>query len=255
MGKYFSVTKKIEVAASKQHLGAFSSGDVVADWQAIQIPKGSACLRSLTFLIRPKGDALPTDNNIGMDIVFAKSNTFTLGTVHATVTHVPNPDIIGLVEIVTGNYGNNVFQSVAIAGTHSGGDDEAAQPPLVLTGDPTTGDNVGYDTIYVGIVCKGAIDFGSINAIAEAGTAGAASTQVITMDGSSMDVQEHFAAGDVVHIGTSVGTPAADSLIGTVKSVDSATQLTLESTSATDLVDGDILYNLHPITLVLGFER
>ena len=70
-----------------------------------------------------------------------------------------------------------------------------------------------------------------------------------------MDVREHFIAGDILHIGTSVGTPAADSLIGTVASADSATQLTLTSTSATDLVDGDILYNLHPITLVLGFEK
>ena len=48
-GKYFSVTKKIEIAASKQHT-AFGSGDLIADWQPIQIPKGSACLKSLTML-------------------------------------------------------------------------------------------------------------------------------------------------------------------------------------------------------------
>ena len=98
-------------------------------------------------------------------------------------------------------------------------------------------------------------DFTSINAIAEAGTAGAASTQVITMDGTSMDVQEHFAAGDIVHIGTSAGTPAADSLIGTIASADSATQITLEAASATDLVDGDILYNINPVKIILGFEK
>tara|TARA_R110000737_G_scaffold78035_1_gene109302 strand:- start:324 stop:1088 length:765 start_codon:yes stop_codon:yes gene_type:complete len=254
MGKYFSVTKKMPIIASLQHV-AFGAGDVLVDWQPIQIPKGSACLRSLTMLVRPKGDATPTDNNFGCDIVFSTTNTQSLGTVNSQVDHRPFPDAIGLIEITTGHYGINVFNSTAIATTNNNGDNEAAGIPIVLTGDPTTGDNVGYDTIYVGIVANGNFDFTSLNAIAEAGSAGAASTQVITMDGSGMDVREHFAAGDVVHIGTSVGTPAADSLIGTVASADSATQITLTDTSATDLVDGDTLYNLHPITLILGFEK
>jgi hypothetical protein len=254
MGKYFSVTKKMPIAASKQH-AAFVSGDVLVDWQAVQIPKGSSCLKSVTMLVRPKGDATPTDNDFAAEIVFSTTNTQSLGTINSAVEHRPFPDIIGFVKIALGNYGINVFNSTAIATTGNQGDDNEANLPLVLTGDPVSGDNVGYDTIYVGLVADGSFDFTSINAIAEAGTAGAASTQVITMDGTSMDVRMHYAPGDVVHIGTSVGTPAADSLIGTVKSVDSATQLTLESTSSTDLVDGDILYNLHPITLVLGFEK
>jgi hypothetical protein len=256
MGKYFSVTKKIEVAASKQHASKFANGQIIADWQPIQIPKGACCLRSATMLVRPKGDADPTKNSFAMDILFSKTNTVSLGTVNANADHIPNPDILGFIEIDTGNYGASSLNSVSIATTSVNGDLESASPPLVLQGDPTTGDNVGYDTIYVGILSRHAdVDFISINAIAENGTAGAASTQVITMDGTSMDVREHFAAGDIVHIGTSVGTPAADSLIGTIASADSATQLTLTSTSATDLVDGDILYNLHPITLVLGFEK
>ena len=256
MGKYFSVTKKIEVAASLQHAAKFGAGEIIADWQAVQIPKGACCLRSLTMLVRPKGDATPTINAFPVDILFAKTNTVSLGTVNAIASHNPNPDILGIIEIEAGNYGGITTQSTAIATTNQGGDSESATTPLILQGDPTSGDNVGFDNVYVGILSRHAdVDFISINAIAEAGSAGAASTQVITMDGTSMDVREHFAAGDVVHIGTTVGTPAADSLIGTITSADSATQITLESTSATDLVDGDILYNLHPITLVLGFEK
>ena len=75
------------------------------------------------------------------------------------------------------------------------------------------------------------------------------------MDGSSMDVRKHFIAGDVVHIGTSTGTPAADSLIGTIASADSATQITLDAVSPTLLVDGDILYNINPIRIILFFEQ
>ena len=254
--KYFTVEKLMPIAASKQHAAAFTAGDVLVDWQEIEVPRGSNLLKSLVMLVRPKGDAGPTVNTLSVEVLFSKTNTVSLGTVNADADHKPNPDIIGMIEIDSGNYGTTSINSVAVATTSTNGNTESASPPLVLQGDPTSGDNVGFDTIYVGILSRHAdIDFISINAIAEAGTAGAASTQVITMDGTSMDVREHFAVGDIVHIGTSVGTPAADSLIGTIASVDSDTQLTLESTSATDLVDGDILYNLHPITLVLGFER
>ncbi len=254
--KYFTVEKKIEIAASKQHAAKFASGDVIADWQSFQIPKGSACLKSITMLVRPKGDATPTVNNFAVDILFSKTNTVSLGTVNSSVTHTPSNDIIGLVEINAGNYGSVAYQSTSIASTSVNGDIESASAPLILTGDPTTGDNVGYDTIYVGIVSRHAdIDFISINAIAEAGAAEAASTQVITMDGTGMDVTEHYAVGDIVHIGTSVGSPAADSVIGTIASVDSSTQITLKAVSETALVDGDILYNINPIKLILGFEK
>ena len=254
MSKYFTVEKLLTIAASKQHAGAFTSGFVMVDWTAIQVPKGASKLVNATVLIRAKGDSTPTANAFGLDLIFAKTNTVSLGTVGALCDHRPNNDILGTIEVDANNFGTGHLQSTAVATV--GGDNNNACPPLVLQGDVTTGDNVGYDTIYVGVISKSNDNtFVSLNAIAEAGTAGAESTQVITMDGVGMDVREHFAAGDVVHIGTSVGTPAADSLIGTISSADSATQLTLTSTSATDLVDGDILYNINPIKIVLGFEK
>ena len=247
MGKYFSVTKKISVAASKQPAAAFGAGDIVADWQAIQIPKGSSCLKSLTMLVRPKGDATPTDNDFAANIVFSKTNTQSLGTANSAVNHAPFPDVLGFIKIATGNYVTNVFNSTAIATTGSNGDDEGAGIPLVLTGDPTTGDNVGFDIIYVGIVALGAFDFRSINAVNETGFS-AGSQTVITMDGTSMDVREHFAAGDILHA-------QDDAVLGTLASADTATQLTLTAANTDAIAEDDIIYNLHPITLVLGFEK
>jgi hypothetical protein len=246
MGKYFSITKKIEIAASKQH-AAFGAGDVLTDWVALQIPKGSSCLKSVTMLVRPKGDATPTDNDFACDILFSTTNTHSLGTVNAAVNHRPFPDVIGLVEITTGSYGVNVYNSTAIASTGLQGNDNEGGVPLVLTGDPTTGDNVGFDTIYVGIVAVGAFDFSSINAVNEANFAAGAQT-VITMDGSGMDVREHFAAGDILHA-------QDDAVLGTLASADSATQLTLTAANTDAIEEDDIIYNLHPITLVLGFEK
>ena len=251
--KFFTVEKELTIAASVQNAGAFASGNLMVDWTAIEIPKGTSCLRSATVMIRPKGDASPTINIFAFDLVFSKTNTVSLGTPRAAVVNRPSNDFIGQLEFDTATFGSTAFNSTALATTdHNNG---GGTVPQILQGDPTTGSNVGYDTIYVGMIARGNFTFESINAIAEAGAADAASTQVITMDGSSMDVREHFAAGDIVHIGTSTGTPAADSLIGTIATADSATQITLTDVSPTALVDGDVLFNINPVKIVLGFEK
>jgi hypothetical protein len=253
MGKFFTVTKKIEVAASKQH-AAFGAGEVVTDWTAIQVPRGASCLRSLTMIVRPKGDATPTRNAFAADIVFSKTNTVSLGTVGAALDHRPNPDIIGIIEITSGSYGTNSFQSTAIATTSIGSDEEHATAPLVLEGDPTSGDNVGYDTVYVGIAARAAFDFTSINVINDADINSTTPTAIV-MGGGGMDVREHFAVGDVLHA-------QDDILLGTVASIDGATTGPINLTSATSgagdattVANGDTIYNLHPITLVLGLEK
>ena len=121
---------------------------------------------------------------------------------------------------------------------------------LDVNANPTV---MGYSTFYLAGIAQGAFDWQSITAIAESGDAEAATTQAITTDGTSTDNTEQFAIGDVLHIGTTVGEPAADSVIGTVAAV--ATNLvTLEAVSQTALVDGDILYNINPIEIILAFE-
>ena len=246
MGKYFNVTKKIEIAASKQH-SAFSSGNVLADWQAIQVPRGSICLTSVTMLTRPKGDASPTDNNFAADVVFAKNNTVSLGTVGGMPDHRPNPDIIGLIEFDAANYATPHLQSTSIAMV--GGDAGNATPPLILTSDITTGDNVGYDTVYVGMLARDAWDFTTINRINDGDIDTSSPGTTLVCDGSSMDLREHFAVDDVLHAHD-------DAVIGVVASVDSATNITLDEAISTGVLeDDDYVYNLYPITLIFGFEK
>ena len=252
---YFTADVKPTITASKQHAGAFTAGNVLFDWTEVQVPKGTSRVIGAALLARPKGNAVATTNNFGAFLVFSKTNTQTLGVISANPTNVPSNDLLGFLEIEdTTSYASSTMKStnVAMAGRASNNSTQAN----VLITPSQTGDNVGYDKFYVGGLANGAFAFGaSLNAIAEAGAADAASTQVITMDGTGMDVREHFAPGDIVHIGTSVGTPAADSLIGTIATADSATQLTLEAVSPTALVDGDVLYNIHPIRIVLFFEQ
>jgi len=250
--RYFSVEVKPTIPASKQHLGAFTAGDVLFDYTEFEIPKGTSRLIGATMITRPKGNATPTGNKFGAFLIFSKTNTTGYGTVNSSQTNVPSNDFLGLLELeTTTSYSLGSGTAVGMTGRAS---NTSSQANVLLTGSQT-GSSVGFDKLYVAAQANGAFDFTSINAIAESGAADAASTQVITMDGSSMDVRDHFIDGDVVHIGTSVGTPAADSLIGTVASADSATQITLDAVSPTALVDGDILYNIHPIRLILHFEK
>ena len=250
--RYFSVEVKPTIPASKQNAAAFSAGDVLFDWVEFEIPKGTSRLIGATMITRPKGNATPTGNKFGSFLLFSKTNTLSYGTPNSAPTKYPTNDLLGLLELEdTTSFNIGSGTTVGMAGRAS---NTSTQANLLLTGSQT-GSSVGYDKLYMAAQANGAFDFTSINAIAEDTDAEHANSQVITMDGSSMDVREHFIAGDVVHIGTSVGTPAADSLIGTVASADSATQITLEAVSPTALVDGDILYNIHPIRVILHFEK
>lgn len=246
INKYFTVEKLLTIAASKQHAGGLGSGIVMVDWTAIEVPKGASKLVNATVLIRPKGDASPTKNGFGLDVVFSKTNTVSLGT--TAITHRPNNDLLGVIEVDENNFASSHFQSTAIAVV--GGDNNNACPPMVLQGDVTTGSNVGYDTLYVGIVSKGSNTFESINTVAET-SFGAGTQTVITMDdgsgGTTMDCREHFAAGDILHA-------QDDAVLGTVASV-AAQEITLTAANTDAISDNDVIYNINPIKIILGFEK
>ena len=247
---YFTVDLKPDYTASILQAGAFSVGDVLFDWTPIQVPKGTVCLKSLTALVRAKGDATPTPNNFAFDLYFSKSNTVSLGTVNGVTTHFPNNDYLGAVEIPVGCYGAAHNNGTVVATSSGGnGDSEQASPPIVMT--PTESASAGFDTIYVAATAQGAFTFITINTIQTTEAASA----TIHCDGSGMDLREHFLPGDVLHTATTVGAADADTLIGTVLTVDSATNLTLTDTAAVTHVDGTLIMNINPIRIKLGFEQ
>ena len=248
---YFSVEVKPTIPASKQNTGAFTGGDVLFDWVEFEIPKGTSRLIGATMITRPKGNNTPTGNKFGSFLIFSKTNTISYGTANSGPTTTPSNDFLGFIEIAEeDNFTQGAGTAIGMAGR--GSNNDSIQPNLLLTGSQT-GSNVGYDKLYMAAQALGAFDFTSVVAIAETTSAEAAASQVITTDGS-VDESEIFAVGDVLHIGTSAGTPAADSLIGTVAAV-ADNLVTLEAVSPTDLVDGDILYNIHPIRVILHFEK
>jgi len=244
--KYFTVEVKPTIAASAQHEAAFGSGDVLFDWTSFQVPRGANRLINVTALVRPKGDAGPTGNPFPFQLVFSKSNTQSLGTVNGGTANRPSNDLLGMVEFAAADYMSAAVDSTQVADLAHGG----AHPvgPLILQGDITTGDNVGYDTLHLGAICSNtSMNFTSILVVSDADIASAAHTTIVTA-GTSMDNREHFIAGDVIHA-------QDDAVVGTLASVaQSAITLTSELGTSV-LTNGDTLYNIHPIRLILQFER
>jgi hypothetical protein len=241
---YYTVKVKPTIAASIQNAEAFASGEVLFDWTGFEIPKGSGKLVSATAIIKPKGDAAPTQNAFPFQLIFASNNDISLGTIGAAADRRPNPNITGMIEFPATCFGPTSMRSTAIASTsHS---TVGGHAPLVIAPDVDESATAGFHKAYVGCIAAGNFNFTSINAVNETSFDAGAQT-VITMDGSGMDVREHFAPGDVLHA-------QDDAVLGTVKTVDDDVTITLTAANTEAIAEDDIIFDVNPITLVLGFE-
>jgi hypothetical protein len=225
------------------------------DWTAIQIPRkmGSVKLVSCSAFIRPKGDATPTANNFPFKLWFADDDRTTFGTVDSSQDDRPNRDLIGCLEFSAENtiaMGANSSITSMISGPTLDPEHGKFDPLVFTPKDNQYHSTAGYHTIYVGCVAGDAFDWSTINRVNETDAAAGAQS-VITMDGSSMDVREHYAVGDTLH---GYDGSSRTLVLGEVKSVDSATQFTLTAGTTDALKEDDFVYNIHPFELVLGFE-
>jgi hypothetical protein len=121
---------------------------------------------------------------------------------------------------------------------------EASENGLVLQGEPDSGTNVGYDKIYVAALAKGTHNWGA---------------STMTVDGTMATTSPVLTVADLSAL-ISVGPGDVlkdedDEAIGTIKTVDSATQITMEDNLSTAPANDKLVYNTTPITLILSFER
>ncbi len=244
MGKYFTVEVKPTIAASKQNTAAFAANDVVFDWTAFDVPKGTNKLIDAVVLMRGTAGAR---QEAQIDYYFAKSRNnsapASLGTLNSTADGAGYfTDLIGAFTIADADfYHGQDFMSVGSIGRTGTAHGEMALP--CLTGEPDSGTNVGFDKLYIGGLGVTTPDFQNtinVNGIQ-------ATTQaVLTVQGTA--ATSCFDVGDIIH-------DEDDRLMGTIKTVDSATQLTMESNLANASVDEKKLFPLSPITIILSFER
>ena len=276
MGKFFNVTVKPTIKASDQHNGAFTALDLLWDWFAFDMPKGGACLRGVTALVRGVDGAAQTGRDLVL--VFAQPSIngtapTSLGAEHATVNGVGYyNNLIGAINIdAAGDVpGIDVMNIMA-----TGGGATTDQIPFInIEGRPNL-EKDGYNTIYIGGIAGDANTWSFSTEVDIGPSAGVdiswSNGNFGVIDGT--DPTLCFAPGDVLHA-------QDDIIVGEVASLDadnitfkfsgeateSGTSYSVPTTlanwriqngagAAGDLLENDELYNINPITLILHFEK
>ena len=262
---YFKVDIKPLFPASLQHSAAnMTDGKALADWTEFEVPKGAVELIGLNILYKGVDglDIDPTD----FEIIWAKGNAdgtapTSLATPGAVVgTSASNPwfnNLQGRTYVDASNFkdGGHLTSLRMISPSYGFGGRADASTAVnlgvgavshVLQGEPNSGSSVGYDKLYCALIAKATHAYTTstlnVNGAHASGTTGA----VLTV--ATIDALLAFAAGDVIH-------DEDDQLVGTVKSVDSATKITLEANIANSVADGKHLYNSSPIVVQASFKK
>ena len=258
--KYFTVEVKPFIKASYQAAGsaAYADNDVLFDWNSFQVPKGASKLLSITVVMRGKdgGNQAAKD----MDFFFAKSINgtapVTLGNSNATASGAPilANHVIGFTHIEAAtDFGGNTLDHFSAA-ANGGGAAGSHIPSLVLEGEPESGDNVGYDTLYIAATCaEASVSFGT-TVLTRGAVTDDTTVTVETDKGGNDDPNADliFAVGDVIHTAT-------DDVLGTIGSIgafDTNNQpITFTAPITDDLGDNEELFNVNPLRLILSFEK
>ena len=268
LGRYITRTVKPLIKSHRQHQAAFTANDLLFDWTSFTLPQGGSRLVGITAIVRSNDGA---DQTVPMDLFFAR-NTFntgdvqdgtaptSLGTSHAAIT-TPLQDpyynnLIGHTKLTADNFSTagaiNFGVSIGTTGYQASTGATAGlsgQNPLIFEDYGAT-PNDGLYTFYVGATCISTPNFDSDVAVVSVDGLD------ITCDGT--DVRTMLAPGDVLEaydIGTDDGATIFE--LGTIGSIPDATSVRMKSgaTNLDSLQDGDNLYNINPIKLILTFER
>jgi len=247
---YFTVEVKptIPTVAAGQHT-QFGQNDLLFDWYAFDVPKGTCRLIHIDQEVRPKGDSGSTVNELDLDLLFAKANQdgtapSSIGTVNSaalgSAVNLSN-NMMGF--IVNGSWETHELHLDSTAYTQCR--EEKCSMFFSNPGPQVT--TKGYDRYYMAAIAEGTFDFRSGCTINNGDLTG----PVLTV--ADVDARLFLAVGDTIAVTTTADTSVQKSM-GIIKSIDSATQITLESAFTTAVVNDDFVYNVAPITFRLHFE-
>ena len=252
---FFSTTIKPTIPIAQQIQSntshkAFAAADLFFDWTAFDIPKGAARLVGVSILVRGVDGAANTARDF--QLVFAKGDAngdapSSLGTENSTVDGVGwFNHALGRLYINDTNYSQSI--DTMLVGTIGFGSSTDHGPvSMVLQGEPDSGTNVGYDKLYVAGIGGSSNTWAfQTNVAADGAVSDGAATDITV---KTTDARNVFAVGDVIHVHDS------ETAIGTIKSIDDATSIILESANGVAIADDDEIMNANPITVILSFEQ
>ena len=263
------------VKASAQH-AAFAEGDIVFDWASFDIPRGTSRLLGATITTRHNKVA----NQVGtLDLVFAKDNgtnstPTSIGTGNAIlgVTNFASTDIIGFLPgKLSDMSGEGITATAATYHTSA-----VSPSPIILEPNSNSGANVGVDRYYVAGLASGALDLQGLVAIGPStgvdisgsngtfGTIDGTDPRLVFAPGDLLHAEDDIILGEVATVATAALTFKTDGskqyhaggeTLFSNPATFAAWQIQNGADAAGDLADGDELYNLHPITLILHWEK
>ena len=265
MGKFFTVEVIPTIAASVQI--AFTAKDVLFDWTKFYVPGNVGRLIGCNVNVRGTDGSR---QEFALDVYFAKSDDFSLGTINSGVAIKPNNDMLGAMPVPVTAYmdGLNTMEVANVATSARLTLQPVPEP--IGSGTAPTGNHV----LYIAGVAQGAFDF-TTAALADAITdvSGLSVPTVVQLDGTACN--EVFGPGDIIHA-------QDDVVLGEVVSLDANTitfradgvnqihaggvtlydtpddfaawQIQNGAAAAGDLANNDELHNIHPITLTLSFS-
>ena len=234
-------TRVAPIMPASIQAAAYADTEILFDWHKIEGLKGSAITGIQAVIRGTDGADQPAATLVGMDLFFATSHIPTPNDgVNVSIDAVPPTLGTTGAAVDTPGWFNNLIGFVPLlAADMSDGDlvylNMASKSGLSIP--------IGAD-VYVAAISKGAFDFRTTIRVNETGFAAGAQT-VITLD--TKVASPVFAPGDIIHA-------VDDAVLGTIKTVDSDTQITLTKANVDAIADSDIVYNVTPIQFILTSE-
>ena len=236
------------------------AGDIMFDWVAVDVPKGSVKLTSISAWANAEDGALADGSLTDIELVLAKSVNGiappSMGTIGAAQTGCGElrHHIVGALRLESvaaiGTLSKLTFGVAYMMATTSNGGagGNGACLPIVIDLEPESGVNVGYDKLYVAGFQVAARNWETGVLLNESTIdASANPTSTIIVDG--VDATKIFSVGDQVYV-MDLDTP----IPGTLTKVEPLLLTFSETNSTVDITENDELLNANPFRLKLGFE-
>ena len=255
-GRYFKKEIRPEIDVAALAAGNITEGEVLFDWKSFDIPNGASCMVDMVVMYRGKNGT--ANGGKDFECFWAKSHNGDAPTTFGDDgADVDTPgwfhQIEGKTFVDTSNGGNdndliylNIISNTSTSNGVTAGSDTTFFPhqtPIVLQPEPNTGPT-GFGKAYVSGIAKVTHNWGPSTMTVD----GTMSTSSPILTVADLDATIALAPGDVLR-------DEDNNLLGTVKSVDSATQVTLEANLANASANDKIVYNTTPITLICSFEH
>ena len=222
MSKYFNIDvipDCIGGTIASNNGADVGAGDIIFNWKAVDVPKGSCILKNVSAYVNSEDGAYGSGSVTDYELVFAKSVNGVappaLGVINAAQTACGElrHHFVGGIrlegELSKGTLSKTAFGLLYNSG-ESGGAGTNIGPPIIIDLEPKSGTNVGYDKLYVA--------------------------------GFQISTRAYVADLD---------TP----IPGTLTKVEELLLTFSEENSTVDIANDDELINANPIRIRLGFEK